>query len=121
MLKRELTRIAHRAVWSWHGWRDCWRNEHSIRQWLVVFAISSGLALALPLGTGERALIVALGVLVLAAELMNTAVERTVDFISTERHDMAKRAKDAASAAVTLTALAGAAAWAVVLWGLAGW
>ncbi|MBT8460456.1 MAG: diacylglycerol kinase, partial [Boseongicola sp.] len=45
----------------------------------------------------------------------NTAVEYTVDYISTERHPLAGRAKDAASAGVFLTAIAAGVAWAVVL------
>ena len=54
-------------------------------------------------------------VLVLAAEAFNTAIEYTVDYISTERHPLAGRAKDAASAGVFLTAIAGGVAWVVVL------
>lgn len=66
---------------------------------------------------GERALILALGILVLAAELMNTAVERTVDYISTEQHDLARRAKDLASATVAVTAIAAGVAWLAILVG----
>ncbi|AWB49298.1 diacylglycerol kinase [Gemmobacter aquarius] len=66
---------------------------------------------------GERALILALGLLVLAAEVMNTAVEEVVDYISTEIDPRAKRAKDCGSAAVALTALAGGVAWLVILIG----
>ena len=76
------------------------------------------LALWLPLEPGERALILALGVLVLAAELMNTAIERAIDYISTEQHEMARQAKDLASAAVAVTAIAVGVAWIVLLAGM---
>ncbi len=59
----------------------------------------------------------ALGILVLAAELMNTAIERTVDYISTAEHDLARRAKDLASATVAVTAIAAGAAWLAILIG----
>ena len=49
---------------------------------------------------------------------MNTAIEYTVDYISTDRHPLAGRAKDAASAGVFLTSIAAGVAWAVALWGL---
>lgn len=71
----------------------------------------------MPLDTAERALILALGVLVLAAELINTAVEAAVDHISTDIHPLAKRAKDAASAGVAVAAIAAGVAWLVILIG----
>ena len=69
----------------------------------------------LPLTAGERALILALGLLLLAVEAINTAIEYTVDYISTDQHPLAGRAKDAGSAAVFLTSIAGGVAWIVVL------
>ena len=117
MLKREWERFRLRVIWSWAGWLECWRNEHSLHQWVWANVISAGFALWLPLAPGERALIIALGVLVLAAELMNTAVERAVDYISTEHHELARQAKDLASAAVAVTAIAAGAAWVVLLVG----
>ncbi|HFQ15439.1 MAG TPA: diacylglycerol kinase [Rhodobacteraceae bacterium] len=117
MLKRELARFRRRVVWSWAGWLECWRNEPSLHQWVWANLVSAGLALWLPMSTGERALILALGGLVLAAELMNTAIERVVDYISEAPHEMARKAKDLASAAVAMTAIAAGVAWAVVLLG----
>lgn len=63
---------------------------------------------------GERALILALGLLILAAEVMNAALEKVVDYLSTNRDPRAKKAKDCGTAAVALTALAGGVAWLVV-------
>lgn len=117
MLKRELKRIWLRAIYSWAGWLECWRNEHSLQQWIWANVVSGGFAIWLPLEPGERALILALGVLVLAAELMNTAVERVVDYISTDHHELAGQAKDLASAAVAVTAIAAGVAWIAILVG----
>jgi diacylglycerol kinase len=115
MLRREWERFRARAVWSWHGWSNCWHNEPSLKQWVWANAASICLALVLDLSTPERALIISLGILVLAAELMNTSIERTVDYISEKKHPLAKQAKDAASAAVAITAIAAGAAWLVIL------
>lgn len=104
-------------MWSLEGWLDTWRGEKSLRQWTVVNGLSIALSLLVEMTTAERALIYALGLLVLASELINTAVEHTVDYISSEQHMMAKKAKDAASACVAVTALAGGVAWAVILIG----
>ena len=113
-----LNRLRLRIVWSFAGLRDAYVHQHSFRSWVWANAVSAALAFWLPIGGAERALIIALGILVLAAEAVNTAIEYTVDYISTERHPLAGRAKDAASAAVFLTSLAAGAAWAVALWGL---
>ena len=71
----------------------------------------------LDLNGGERALILALGILMLAAELMNTAVERAVNHTSTEQSDLARRAKGLASSAVAVTASAAGMAWVAILVG----
>ena len=119
MIGRQLERIRLRAVWSWQGVAHVYRTEGSFAQWLVANAVSITLAFVLPLTAGERALILAGGIVVLAMECLNTAIERTVDYISTERHPVAGQAKDAGSAAVAVTAVAVGVAWVVILLGLA--
>lgn len=117
-LKAEGRRLANTCIWSWQGWRAAWASEKTLRQWTLANLLSAALALWLPLGVAERALILALGLLLLAAELMNTAVETVVNHLSPEQHPLARKAKDCASAAVALTALAAGLAWVVVLTGL---
>ncbi|WP_372573334.1 diacylglycerol kinase [Ruegeria jejuensis] len=117
-MRNFFARLKDRTIWSWAGLAVTWREEYSFRSWVWANLISAALALWLPLSAGERALIVALGLLVLAAELFNTAIERAVDFTSTKHHELAGQAKDAASAAVALTALAAGVAWLVVILGL---
>jgi len=60
-----------------------------------------------------------LRMLVLAAECMNTAVERIVDDISLEKRDLARQAKDCGSAAVAVTAVAVGVGWVCALIGVA--
>lgn len=109
-----------RTLWSWQGCVAMWLGEPSFRWWFVLNVCSISLACALPLSPEGRALIMALGVLVLAAEALNTGVEAAVDHTSLERSDLAKFAKDAASAGVALTATATGIAWVVLLIGLSG-
>ena len=113
----ELRRLRNTVVWSWAGWRAAWASEKSLRQWTLANAISAALALVLDLTPGERAVILGLGLLVLAAELMNTAIEEVVDYISTAQNSRAGKAKDCGSAAVALTAIAAGVAWLVILIG----
>jgi diacylglycerol kinase (ATP) len=116
-LKTEIARIGNTARWSWQGWLAAWGSEKSIRQWTLVNVISALLAMLLDLTGGERALILALGLLVLAAELINTALEETVDYISTDHNPRAGKIKDCGSAMVAVTAIAGGVAWLAVLLG----
>lgn len=113
----ELGRIRNTFIWSVAGWRAAWADQKSLRQWTLVNLASAALAFYLDLSAVERALIVALGLLILAAELANTAIEETVNYISTDQHPLAKKAKDCGSALVALTALAGGAAWVILLIG----
>ncbi len=111
----ELRRLGQTSAYSWNGFRAAWASEKSLRQWALANLLSAALAFALDLTPGERALILALGLLVLAAELFNSAIEATVDLASPERHPLAGKAKDCGSAAVALTALAGGVAWTLIL------
>jgi diacylglycerol kinase (ATP) len=63
----------------------------------------------------ERALMSFSVLLVLVVELLNSAVEATVDRISLENHRLAKRAKDIGSAAVMVTLANVLLVWALVL------
>ncbi len=117
-LKSHALRFWQRTIWSWEGLVHVWETETSLKHWIVANILSSGLAILLPLNTAETALICAGGVLVLAAECMNTAVERVVDDIAQDIRPAAKQAKDTASAAVALTAVAVGVAWIVILVGL---
>ena len=116
-LRAELVRVGNTCGWSLEGGRAAWATEKSLRQWTVVNVASAGLALSLDLTPGERALILALGLMVLVAELVNSALEDAVDYISTARDPRAKRIKDIGSAAVAVAALAGGVAWVAILIG----
>jgi len=117
MWQREWRRLVNRFVWSWAGWKNAWVNEPSLKFWTTMNIPSAGLALWLPLSRGETMIILMGGVLILAAELLNTSIERTVDYISTDQDVRARDAKDVGSAGVAMTAMAVGVAWLVVLFG----
>jgi len=117
VLAAEWQRFTNTVVWSLAGWRAAWATEKSLRQWSVVNILSAMLAFSLDMTPSERGLILALGLLVLAAEVMNTGLEEVVDYLSPAQDPRAKKAKDCGSAAVALTALAGGVAWVVILLG----
>jgi diacylglycerol kinase (ATP) len=119
MLRDQLLRIRQRAIWSWEGFIHVFQTEGSLMQWIVANGASALLAFLLPLSAGQRGTILMGGIMVLAAECMNTAIERVVDDVSEERRPRAKQAKDAGSAAVAVTAIGVGVAWVCALVGLA--
>jgi diacylglycerol kinase (ATP) len=116
-IRAEGRRLANTVLWSWEGFHAAWTTEKTLRQWTILNVLSAALAFSLDMTPAERGLILALGLLVLAAELINTAVEEVVDHHSPDRDPRAKKAKDCGSACVALTAIAAGVAWIVVLVG----
>lgn len=64
----------------------------------------------------QLAVIFALNALVIALELINTAIERTVDLASAEHSEKGKIAKDTAAGAVLVAAIFSVAAGVAILW-----
>jgi len=110
-----LRRVISATRNSFAGLREAIRCEDAFRQELILAAIALPVALWLGRTGVERALLIGSLLLVLIVELLNSAVEATVDRISFENHRLAKRAKDIGSAAVLLTLGNAAIIWLVVI------
>lgn len=113
--KTGLRRVWNALGYSLDGLSAAYRNEAAFRQecWLALLLIP--VTWWLPVSALEQALMIGALLLVLIVELLNSAVEATVDRISTEHHLLAKRAKDVGSAAVLLSLLNAALIWLVIL------
>ena len=118
MFLKILNHTKQRAIWSWEGFMHVLITEKSVYQWVFANVISFSAAMALPISTAERSLLIMGGILILAMECMNTAIERVVDDISGDKRELAKQAKDTASAAVALSAIAVGLAWVVIILGI---
>lgn len=116
--KSGLKRISSALGYSIDGLRAAWRYEHAFRQELIVVVPGVVIALLLPVSRLEKLALVAVLLLVLIVELLNSAVEAVVDRVSLERHVLSKNAKDLGSAAVLLACVLVLATWAVVLYPL---
>ena len=118
LILRELIKIRNRAVWSWNGFRHVAKTEGSLWQWIIANIISASLTFFLPMTFTQQAMILAGGILILAAECLNTAIERIVDDISNKKRPAAEYAKDAGSAAVAVTAIATGVVWILTIFDL---
>jgi len=115
--QRGLRRLLSAAGYSRDGLLACWQNEEAFRQEALICLIAIPLALWLGDDGAERALLIASLLLLLIVELLNSAVEAAIDRIGSERHELSKRAKDIASAAVFLAVLQVLVVWLLVLIG----
>lgn len=97
------------------GFQAAVRHEDAFRQELILAAILIPVALVVGQTGTDRALLAGSILLVLIVELLNSAVEATVDRISFENHRLAKRAKDIGSAAVLLALLTAGLVWILIL------
>lgn len=111
-----LNRVLHAASHSWQGLQAAYIGESAFRQevWLAVVLIPAAFWVAD--GAYHAALLIASVLLVMIVELLNSAIEATVDRISFDHHELSKRAKDIGSAAVLLALLLCAVLWAPALW-----
>jgi len=116
-LVAQVTRIYNASIWSMAGARATWTSEDNFKQWTIANILSAILAFSLDLSGLERAVIIGFGLNILVAELANTAIETTVDRISTEHHALSKKAKDIGSAVVAMSALIALAVWLLILFG----
>jgi diacylglycerol kinase (ATP) len=111
-----IDRIVHAAGHSWSGLRLAYAGESAFRQelWLAVPMLPT--AVWLGRDWAQVALLAGSVLLVLIVELLNSGIEAVVDRVSTEWHELSKRAKDLGSAAVMLSLLLCAGIWSAALW-----
>jgi diacylglycerol kinase (ATP) len=110
-----LKRALHATAASFRGLAGAFREERAFREELALAAVVIPLGLWLGTSGVERALLVAPMLLVLVVELVNSAIEATVDRIGFEEHPLAGLAKDLGSAAVFVSLVLLAVVWVLVL------
>ena len=110
-----LDRLVKALFFSLQGIRATFEHEPAFRQEIVLalFLVPLGIWLG-ETGT-DRALLTGAVVLVIIVELVNSAIENTVDRFGGETHELSGRAKDAGSAAVLIALLNVVLVWALVL------
>ena len=111
-----LTRLARAFGNSLKGFVGAFREEAAFRQELALAVVVIPVGLWLGRNGIERVLLIAPMFLVLIVELLNSAIEATVDRIGLERHKLSGLAKDIGSAAVLVSLLLLGVVWILVLW-----
>ncbi|WP_177344893.1 diacylglycerol kinase [Pseudomonas sp. PA15(2017)] len=112
-----LKRILNAAGYSLDGLRAAFTGEAAFRQLVLLNVVLIPVALLLDISRVERALMVAVCLLALIVELLNSAVEAAIDRISLDLHPLSKTAKDMGSAAQLVSLTLIASVWALILLG----
>ncbi|TVT76153.1 MAG: diacylglycerol kinase [Denitromonas halophila] len=113
--KTGLRRLINAFGYSMNGLATAFRVEDAFRQEVLLAAVLIPLVMWFDVSGIERAMLIASVMFVLVVELLNSAVEATVDRVSLDSHSLAKRAKDIGSAAVFVALVNAAVIWALVL------
>lgn len=98
------------------GIKDIIQHEPSFRVELVLFVLMQLSILLLSVSFWQGLLLSASLFVPLIVEAINSAIERTVDLVTNDYHEMAKKAKDAGSAAVFLSLMFTLLIWVAVLY-----
>ena len=115
--RRGIRRLISATGYSLSGLAAAWRSEEAFRQETLVAMVLLPVAFWLGTTMVERVLLAGTVLLVLIVELLNTAVEYTVDRIGTDHHRLSGRAKDIGSSAVMVSLLLWAITWGGIAWG----
>lgn len=90
--------------------------EPSFREDILFALLLTPFAIILPVDAVSTAVMIGSLFVILIVELLNSAIEWTIDYVRPEQHPLAKRVKDMASAAVFLSYLNCLAIWLILLW-----
>ena len=113
--KTGLNRLINALKYSIAGTLAAFKHEDAFRQEVFLTLILAPVALFLTNVSSERALMIGSLILIIIIELLNSAVEATVDRISIKHHKLAKRAKDIGSAAVFFSLINAVIIWLIIL------
>jgi diacylglycerol kinase (ATP) len=111
-----INRIIKATGHSIRGIRDTWKYEAAFRQEIALSIVLLPLSVWLAQSVVEWLLLIIPLFILIIVELLNSAVENTIDRIGPEMHTLSGRAKDIASAAVMFSLILTAIVWAAITW-----
>ena len=111
-----LMRLYYASCYSMKGIKAAFANEPAFRYEVYASAVLLPLACVVAQNAYQFAALIGVCLIVMAMELLNTAIEAIVDRAGTEFHALAGIAKDTGSAAVLMVLLMAGLVWGAVLW-----
>jgi diacylglycerol kinase (ATP) len=106
-----VLRLWRATLNSWTGLKVAARSEAAFREELVALALSVPLAFFITPLAWKRLALIGVILLLLAIELLNTALEKLSDHVTPARHPDIGRIKDMSSAAVGVALVLAGFTW----------
>lgn len=114
--KKGFPRIMNAFKFSYDGFIATFKSEEAFRQDLIICMILTPIAIFLPITLIEKLFLFSTLFLIIMAELINTAIEMTIDRISEELHPLSKIAKDIGSCIVLVSFMYLILVWVLILY-----
>jgi diacylglycerol kinase (ATP) len=111
-----VQRILRATIHTLNGLRAVIASEAAFRQELVVLVLAVPLAFLIAIDNWKRLALIAVIVMVMVVELLNTAIEKLADRVTMEHDQVIGRVKDMGSAAVGLSLLVAGLFWLLAIW-----
>ncbi len=106
-----MDRLWRATINSWNGLRSGFTSERAIREEVVALVLALPLAVMIGTTMARRIEMIAVVMLVLTVELLNTAIEKLADRVTMEHDSQIGRVKDLGSAAVAIALLIAGMVW----------
>ena len=106
--KQEYKKMINSFKYAIEGVISSFKTERNMKIHVLAMAIVIALGIFLKLSKIEWCIIIITIVMVISAELFNTAIETVVNMITMEKNEKAKIAKDVSAGAVLVTAIGSA-------------
>ncbi len=111
MLSKVLSRMLSATINTRNGLVFATRSEQAFREEIVALLIAGPLALLIGTTPARRAEMIIVVLLVMVVELLNTAIEKLADRLTTDHDQQIGRVKDMGSAAVGVTLIIAGITW----------
>lgn len=114
--RRNLRNFFASIRYSVDGFFAAMKHEPSFREDFLFVMLLVPFAIILPVNAVSTAVMIASLISIMIVELLNSAIEWTIDYLKPEYHPIAKRIKDMGSAAVFLSYINAILVWVILLW-----
>jgi diacylglycerol kinase (ATP) len=114
-MRQFILKLINKTKNSWKGLKNAWHFEWAFRVELVVFLIAIPCSFYIGDSATQYVLLLSSVLLILIVEIINTAIETTVDRIGLEYHELSGLAKDLGSLAILMTIINALLTWGIIL------
>ena len=114
-LNKPKHNLFRNGVYALEGFIDIVKNETSFKWQLLMLFVLGSVAWVLPISFGYASILFLSLFIPILAEVVNSALERVVDLVTSDYHILAKQAKDAGATLVLLSLIVMVMIWTAVL------